>query len=46
MQALLASGLLQVLPFKPRTIGFLGVVASAMNCYMLLPAYPKKAKQA
>ena len=40
--ALLAMGLLQKLPFKPRTVGLLGVVASAMNCYMLLPAYPKK----
>ncbi|KAG2435495.1 hypothetical protein HYH02_011790 [Chlamydomonas schloesseri] len=40
-QAALAAGLLQLLPLKPRTVGFLGVVASAMNCYMLLPAYPK-----
>lgn len=40
-QAGLASGLLQLLPLKPRTVGFLGVVASAMNCYMLLPSYPK-----
>jgi hypothetical protein len=43
MQALLAAGLLQLLPFKPRTTGLLGTVASAMNCYMLLPAYPKVA---
>ncbi|GIL49947.1 hypothetical protein Vafri_6243 [Volvox africanus] len=42
-QAALAAGLLQVAPLKPRTVGFLGVVASAMNCYMLLPAYPKPA---
>ena len=40
-QALLACGLLQLAPFKPRTVGLLGVVASAMNCYFLLPAYPK-----
>lgn len=26
----------QVAPFKPRTVGFLGVVASAMNCYFLM----------
>mmetsp|Transcript_7954 Transcript_7954/g.21223 ORF Transcript_7954/g.21223 Transcript_7954/m.21223 type:complete len:235 (+) Transcript_7954:101-805(+) len=43
-QALLAAGLLQYLPLKPRTTGLLGVIASAMNCYMLLPAYPKQAK--
>lgn len=43
-QAFLAVGLLQVLPFKPRTVGLLGVVASAMNCYMLLPPYPVPAK--
>ncbi|KAG2500202.1 hypothetical protein HYH03_001782 [Edaphochlamys debaryana] len=41
VQAALASGLLQLLPLKPRTVGLLGVVASAMNCYLLLPAYPK-----
>lgn len=40
-QAALAAGLLQLLPLKPRTVGLLGVVASAMNCYLLLPAYPK-----
>lgn len=43
IQTLLAAGLLQTLPFKPRTVGFLGTVASAMNCYLLLPAYPKPA---
>jgi len=43
-QALLAAGLLQYLPFKPRTTGLLGVIASAMNCYMLLPAYPRAIK--
>eukprot|EP00798_Chlamydomonas_sp_ICE-L_P016871 gene16871-23142_t len=46
VQAALAAGLLQVLPFKPRTLGVLGVVASAMNCYFLMPSYPVKAKQA
>lgn len=45
VQALLAVGLLQVLPFKPRTVGLLGVIASAMNCYFLLPAYPAPPKQ-
>lgn len=33
-QALLAVGLLQLRPLKPRTVGFLGVIASAVNCYM------------
>jgi len=42
-QAALACGLLGVLPFKPRFVGFLGVVASALNCYMLFPALPKPA---
>lgn len=41
VQALLAMGLLQTIKLKPRTVGLLGVVASAMNCYMLLPALPK-----
>jgi hypothetical protein len=35
-------GLLQLLPWKPRTVGALGVVASTMNCYLLLPAMPKR----
>jgi hypothetical protein len=26
---------------KPRTVGILGVIASTMNCYFLMPAYPK-----
>lgn len=43
LQAVLAGGLLQTLPLKPRTVGFLGVAASAMNCYFLMPAYPKLA---
>ena len=30
-QALLAVGLLQLRPWKPRSVGFLGVVASAIN---------------
>lgn len=42
VQAALAAGLLQLLPWKPRTVGFLGVVASAMNCWLLLPSLPKK----
>lgn len=33
-------GLLQTIKLKPRTVGLLGCVASAMNCYLLLPAYP------
>jgi len=41
-QALLAAGLLQYLPLKPRTTGLIGSITSAINCYMLLPAYPKQ----
>ena len=45
VQAALAVGLLGLRPWKPRTVGFLGVVASAMNVYMLFPAvsYPPRA---
>lgn len=43
MQALTAVGLLQLLPWKPRTVGLLGSIASAMNCYFLLPPFPKRA---
>lgn len=46
VQAALAMGLLQQLPFKPRTVGLLGVIASAMNCYLLLPTYPAKSAPA
>ena len=41
-QALLAVGLLQLRPWKPRTVGVIGIVASAINCYMLLPALPAR----
>lgn len=34
MQALLAVGLLQLRPWKPRLVGALGTIASAINCYM------------
>lgn len=44
LQAALAAGLLQVLPFQPRTVGMLGVAASMINCYMLMPSYPVAAK--
>jgi hypothetical protein len=37
MQALLATGLLQLRPFKPRTTATFGVIASAMNCYLIAP---------
>lgn len=46
VQALTAAGLLQLLPFKPRTVGFFGTLASAINCYFLLPAFPKRAAPA
>ena len=42
-QAALAGGLLGVTNWKPRFVGFLGVVASAINCYMLFPALPQPA---
>lgn len=47
LQAALAVGLLQLFNWKPRTVGFLGVVASAINCYTLFPAvqYITKAPQ-
>lgn len=43
VQAALAVGLLQLRPWKPRFVGLLGVVASAINCYMLLPPVAKPA---
>lgn len=44
-QAALAVGLLQLRPWKPRTVGVLGIVASAINCYMLTPAVVKPASK-
>lgn len=46
LQALTAVGLLQLYPFKPRTVGLLGSLASALNCYFLLPPFPARAKPA
>jgi hypothetical protein len=46
LQALTAAGLLQLYPFKPRTVGLLGTLASALNCYFLLPPFPKRAAPA
>lgn len=43
MQTLLAAGLLQLRPMKPRTVGLIGVIASVMNCYMLYPKLPAPA---
>jgi hypothetical protein len=43
VQMATAVGLLQLLPWKPRTVGLLGTIASAMNCYLLLPAHPRNA---
>ena len=45
VQAALAAGLLGLTSWKPRFVGFLGVVASAINCYMLFPALPKPAEK-
>jgi hypothetical protein len=42
VQAGTAAGLLQVVAMRPRTVGLLGTVASAINCYFLLPAMPKR----
>lgn len=44
VQALLAAGLLQLRPWKPRFVGLLGLVASLMNCYLLYPAAPRPVK--
>lgn len=33
-------GLLELRPWKPRTVGALGIIASLMNCYMLYPQSP------
>jgi hypothetical protein len=46
LQALTAIGLLQLYPFRPRTVGLLGSLASALNCYFLLPPFPKRAADA
>jgi hypothetical protein len=40
VQAALAMGLLELRPWKPRTVGALGIIASLMNCYMLYPQSP------
>ena len=40
MQVLLATGLLQLRPFNPRLTATFGVLASALNCYMLAPSWP------
>lgn len=34
----------QLYPFRPRTVGLLGTLASALNCYFLLPAFPQRPK--
>ena len=40
LQAALAVGLLGLRPWSPRTVGAIGTLASAINCYMLFPALP------
>jgi len=37
VQTALAGGLLQLFGWKPRTIGLVGIIASAINCYTLFP---------
>jgi len=44
IQALLAVGLLGLRPWKPRTVGLIGVAASALNCYMMYPAVTRTPK--
>lgn len=39
VQALLAVGLLQLRPFKPRLTATFGIMASVLNCYMLAPPW-------
>jgi hypothetical protein len=46
VQALLATGLLQLRPFRPRTTAVFGVLASALNVYMLAPPLLRVAKPA
>jgi hypothetical protein len=46
LQALTAIGLLQLYPLRPRTVGLFGTLASALNCYFLLPAFPKRVQAA
>jgi hypothetical protein len=41
VQALLAVGLLQLRPIRPRVTAAFGIAASALNCYMLAPPLPK-----
>ena len=43
LQAVLAAGLLQLRPMKPRTVGLVGIVASVMNLYLLYPSLPPPA---
>ena len=45
-QALLAIGLLGLRPWKPRTVGAIGMAASALNCYFLYPAVARVAAPA
>lgn len=39
-QAVVAAGLLNLVPLKPRTIGAFGVLTSVLACYQLLPPMP------
>ena len=45
LQAVLAAGLLQLRPMKPRTVGLVGIVASVMNLYLLYPSLPPPSKK-
>ena len=45
-QGMLALGLLKMVPMEPRKVGLLGLGVSAMNCYMMFPPLPAKAKTA
>ncbi|GMH42037.1 hypothetical protein BSKO_09956 [Bryopsis sp. KO-2023] len=45
LQATLAIGILQLLPLKPRAVGLIGAITSALNCYMLFPSLPKRVEK-
>ncbi|KAK3282871.1 hypothetical protein CYMTET_9407 [Cymbomonas tetramitiformis] len=40
-QAIVALGLLKIVPMQPRTIGAIGVLSSLISCYQLMPAVEK-----
>ncbi len=45
-QITVAAGMLKLIDLKPRTIGALGIIASAVNLYQITPPLPAKPKKA